>query len=201
MYDTVKGAPRYWNPTTGVFSATTYITVPNSAGVTNLVNCYDQAHGVVTFGNLLGPSVNAIPRFTMPFGYINTTNLVGVGSCNNPFFNTKSQVMYVDYASHAGYNTCMPPTNRVCDVDDKTRTWFFNHMYVICEISGMNYVFDACAGQFDGDLSSTSYLKTAIDHSTAEEKDLSYYTSMILPNLFFRYGRMDEDFPVNFPIQ
>ena len=45
-------------------------------------------------------------------------------------------------------------------------------------------VFDACAGQFDGDFSSTSYLKTAIDHSTAEEKDLSYYTSMILPNFF-----------------
>ena len=95
----------------------------------------------------------------------------------------------------------MPPTNCVCGVDDKTRSSFSNHMYAILDNGGTNYVFDACAGQFDGDLSSTSYLKTAIDHSTAEEKDLSYYTSKILPNLFFRYGRKDENFPVNFPIQ
>lgn len=46
-----------------------------------------------------------------------------------------------------------------------------------------------------------AYLNMTIDHSTAEEKDLSYYTSMNLPNRFFRYGRKDEDFPVNFPIQ
>ena len=201
VYDTEAGAPRYLNPSSGVFSVTAYIAVTNSASVTNLVNCYDQAHGVVTLGNLLGPSVNAIPRFTMPFGYINTTDLVGVGSCNNPFFNTKSRVEYIDFTSYTGYSAGMPPTNRVCAVDDKTRTWFFNHMYVTLDIGGTNYVFDACAGPFVGNLNKNNYLNSAIDYSTAEEKFLSYYTSLTLPNHFFRYRRMDEDIPVNFPIQ
>jgi hypothetical protein len=197
VYDTVEGAPRYWDPTSGVFSATTYITVPNSAGVTNLVNCYDQAHGVVTFGNLLGPSVNAIPRFTMPFGYINTTDLVGVGACNNPFFDTTNKVEYIDRVIANGivsYSYGMPPTNRVCGADDKTRSSFSNHMYAILDNGGTNYVFDACAGPIIGNLNSDAYLNMTIDYSTTEEKLLGFYTTL-------RVTRIDQGFPVSFPIK
>ena len=197
VYDTVKGAPRYWDPTTGVFSATTYITVPNSAGVTNLVNCYDQAHGVVTLGNLLGPSVNAIPRFTMPFGYINTTDLVGVGSCNNPFFNTTNEVNYIDNVTSSGivsYSSCMPPTNRVCGVDDKKRSSFSNHMYAILNNGGTNYVFDACAGPVVGNLDRDAYLNMTIDHSTSDERLLGFYTTLSV-------RRIDQGLPASFPLK
>lgn len=197
VYDTVKGAPRYWDPTTGVFSATTYITVPNSAGVTNLVNCYDQAHGVVTLGNLLGPSVNAIPRFTMPFGYINTTGLVGVGSCNNPIFNTTNEVNYIDNVTSSGivsYSSCMPPTNRVCGVDDKKRSSFSNHMYAILNNGGTNYVFDACAGPVVGNLDRDAYLNMTIDHSTSDERLLGFYTTLSV-------RRIDQGLPASFPLK
>ena len=197
VYDTVKGAPRYRDPTTGVFSATTYITVPNSAGVTNLVNCYAQAHGVVTLGNLLGPSVNAIPRFTMPFGYINTTDLVGVGSCNNPFFNTTNEVNYIDNVTSSGivsYSSCMPPTNRVCGVDDKKRSSFSNHMYAILNNGGTNYVFDACAGPVVGNLDRDAYLNMTIDHSTSDERLLGFYTTLSV-------RRIDQGLPASFPLK
>ena len=197
VYDTVSGSPRFWNPTNGLFSATAYITATNSAGATNLVNCYDQAHGVVTFGNLLGPSVNATPRFTSPFGYINTTDLVGVGSCNNPFFDTTNKVEYIDNVTDNGivsYSYCMPPTNRVCGADDKTRSSFSNHMYATLDNGGTNYVFDACAGPIIGNLNRDAYLNMTIDHSTTEEKLLGFYTTL-------RISRIDQGFPVSFPIK
>ena len=40
-----------------------------------------------------------------------------------------------------------------------------------------------------------AYLNMTIDHSTAEEKDLSYYTSMNLPNRFFGMGERMKIFP------
>ena len=197
VYDTVSGAPRYWNPTNGLFSATVYITAANSAGVTNLVNCYDQAHGVVTLGNLLGLSVNATPRVTMPFGYINTTDLVGVGACNNPFFDTTNEVEYIDNVTANGivsYSYCMPPANRVCGADDKTRSSFSNHMYATLDNEGTNYVFDACAGPIIGNLNRDAYLNMTIDHSTTEEKLLGFYTTL-------RVTRIDQGLPVSFPIK
>lgn len=197
MYDTVRGAPRYWDPTTGVFSATAYISVTNSVSVTNLVNCYDQAHGVVTLGNLLGPTVNAIPRYTMPFGYINTTDLVGVGSCNNPFFNTTNEVNYIDNVTSSGivsYSSCMPPTNRVCGVDDKKRSSFSNHMYAILNNGGTNYVFDACAGPVVGNLDRDAYLNMTIDHSTSDERLLGFYTTLSV-------RRIDQGLPASFPLK
>ena len=197
VYDTVEGAPRYWDPATGVFSATTYITVPNSAGVTNLVNCYDQAHGVVTLGNILGPSVNAIPRFTMPFGYINTTNLVGVGACNNPFYDSTNEWEYVNITGTGSVSIGkgIPLKVPVCNVDDNTRTLFGNHMYATYHAGGYDYVFDACAGPFIGGISKTNYLNNAIDHSTIDEREFSFYGGTII-NL----PKKDEDYPIDFPI-
>ena len=145
VYDTVSGASRYW--ITNSFSATAYISVTKSTSFANFVNCYDQAYGVVTFGNLLGPAVSAVPRFTQPFGYINTTKLVGVGDCNNPFYDSTNEWVYVNITGTGSviFGKGIPPKVPVCNVDDNTRTWFGNHMYATYHVGGYDYVFDACA--------------------------------------------------------
>ena len=161
VYDTVSGSSRYW--ITNSFSATAYINVTNSASATNFVNCYDQAYGVATIGNLLGPTTAVVPWHTEPFGYINTTNLVGVGTCNNPFYNMTIQNIYVKDVSAAGsvfFGNCMPPTDLVCSVNDKTRTWFLRHKYVVLDVGGVDYVFDACAGPFCGESTRIDYLNS-----------------------------------------
>ena len=194
-YDTESGSPRYWDFSR--FSATAYINVTNSASVTNFVNCYDQAYGVVTFGNLLGPAVSAVPRFTQPFGYINTTKLVGVGDCNNPFYDSTNEWEYVNITGtgSVSFGKGIPPKVPVCNVDDNTRTWFGNHMYATYHAGGYDYVFDACAGPFIGGISKTNYLNNAIDHSTIDERELSFYGGTII-NL----PKKDEDKPIDFPI-
>ena len=201
VYDTVSGSSRYW--ITNSFSATAYINVSNSASATNFVNCYDQAYGVATIGNLLGPTTAVVPWHTEPFGYINTTNLVGVGTCNNPFYNMTIQNIYVKDVSAAGsvfFGNCMPPTDLVCSVNDKTRTWFLRHKYVVLDVGGVDYVFDACAGPFCGESTRIDYLNRAIDRSTQEEELLSFYTSLRMPNFLFKNGKRDYSEKASFPI-
>ena len=201
VYDTVSGSSRYW--ITNSFSATAYINVTNSASATNFVNCYDQAYGVATIGNLLGPTTAVVPWHTEPFGYINTTNLVGVGTCNNPFYNMTIQNIYVKDVSAAGsvfFGNCMPPTDLVCSVNDKTRTWFLRHKYVVLDVGGVDYVFDACAGPFCGESTRIDYLNRAIDRSTQEEELLSFYTSLRMPNFLFKNGKRDYSEKASFPI-
>lgn len=201
VYDTVEGASRYWNTTACVFSATAYISVTNGVSVTNLVNCYDQAYGVVTFGNLLGPSVAATPRFTMPFGYINKTMLVGVGDCNNPFYCT-GQSLYVNIVGNSYYPAIGVPQKKIiCGSDDKTRTWFYTHMYVTFDSTGTNYVFDACAGPCVGNITLPDYLKATIDQSTKEERALGYFTQLHMPNNIFPDGAIDEKKNINFTLK
>jgi len=133
----------------------------------------------------------------MPFGYINTTDLVGVGSCNNPFFNTTNEVNYIDNVTPSGivsYSSCMPPTNRVCGVDDKKRSSFSNHMYAILNNGGTNYVFDACAGPVVGNLDRDAYLNMTIDHSTSDERLLGFYTTLSV-------RRIDQGLPASFPLK
>ena len=201
VYDTVEGASRYWIANS--FSATAYINVTNSASGTNFVNCYDQAYGVATIGNLLGPTTAVVLWHTEPFGYINTTNLVGVGTCNNPFYNMTIQNIYVKDVSAAGsvsFDNCMPPTDLVCSVNDKTRTWFLRHKYVVLDVGGVDYVFDACAGPFCGESTRIDYLNRAIDRSTQEEELLSFYTSLRMPNFLFKNGKRDYSEKASFPI-
>lgn len=48
-----------------------------------MVNCFDQA-GIVQLATLLGvPNGKIGCEHKMPFGYLNTINLVGWGECNN----------------------------------------------------------------------------------------------------------------------
>ena len=125
----------------------------------NIVNCYDQAAAVVTLGRLLGIGVNY--RYMQPFGYINTTNVVGVGNCNNPFY----PLLVAPYNIKIVGNDNTSPT----------RTAFGNHAFA--SYGGM--VYDACAGPTTGSQTEAAYVASTIDHSTSAEAAAAGDTSNI----------------------
>lgn len=108
-------------------------------------NCYDQAAAVQTLAGAVGVEIKWI--FMQPFGYIRTTNLLGYGQCNNPFF------LYTRDGRKV--------TPQIIDINDVDRTGFGNHAF--CELNDCYY--DACAGPHLGD-SESEYLKKSIDYKT-----------------------------------
>ena len=112
----------------------------------NVVNCYDQATAVCSFGCLLGIDVQY--NFMDPFGCINTLNLVGVGSCNNPFYGRNNTSAVV--------------------APNSPRSGFGNHAFAVFN----GYVFDACAAPISpvplalvGTQTTAQYIAGAIDVS------------------------------------
>ncbi|KAF5647037.1 solute:Na+ symporter SSS family [Fusarium tjaetaba] len=82
------------------------------SGALTLVNCYDQA-GAVELAASLGVDYDCIAwEFHQTYGYISkTTELVGWGHCNNPFFNKN-------------------PKNKVLEEKDPARQPFSNHAFL-----------------------------------------------------------------------
>ena len=145
-YDTRMGGPAFFSgdPKSGAgfMSLRNYIIKKPGQ---DIVNCYDQAAAVQSLCGALG--VNVEWTYLKPFGYIKTTNLVGVGSCNNPFFNGNGSTPVV--AS-----------------DSPKRTAFGNHAFV--DYNGK--IFDACAGPHTGTETPRKYLEASIDDArTAKE--------------------------------
>jgi hypothetical protein len=144
-YETKRGKSGFGvNGRGGAFNLMDYI-----KKVDNVVNCYDQAAAVQSLCGCLGVKVGWV--FQYPFGYINTTNLVGVGPCNNPFYKG------TDATGH-------PYANKpVVNPGDKNRSAFGNHAFVET-VSG--YIRDACAGPHIEKEILRSYFKAAIDLDT-----------------------------------
>jgi len=163
-YDTVSGAPSYgfWGRGFGVFELTHYL-----KRVFTKVNCYDQAAAATLLSSAIG--IGAKYQFLNPFGYINITNLVGVGPCNNPFFD----------------NLDPNVSNKKIWIfgDPKERTGFGNHAFVKTE--GKNY--DACAGPEVGTRTPAKYIEHSIDidstykpaDSTSKSTRISWLESKI----------------------
>ncbi|MDR0522564.1 MAG: hypothetical protein LBH00_12040 [Planctomycetaceae bacterium] len=153
-YDTVSGASGFgMGMAGGAFKLTDYI---NRTSTT--VNCYDQAAALYTLGRILGINVQYV--YMQPFGYINEVNLVGVGQCNNPFYNNNDPFFTTD-------------PNPIVDSDwtiSEGRSRFGNHAFtVLADSSNTEYVYDACALTIDVVLD--TYLSDTIDTSTdAEQK-------------------------------
>lgn len=82
--------------------------------------------------------------YLRPYGFINTTNLVGVGNCNNPFFGSNG-------------------SSAVVPADDPKRTAFDNHAF--CGLAGK--VLDACACPHIGTETKAQYCTVAIDTTPA----------------------------------
>lgn len=136
-YDTFHGAPAYGcSGTGGAFQLSAYLTAAKP-----VVNCYDQAGAVQTLSGSLGVATDWL--YLRPYGFIHTTQLVGVGDCNNPFFS----------------NNASSPT---LGVNDRRRTAFANHAFA----SLGSAVLDACAGPHTATEDRNQYIDAAIDAAT-----------------------------------
>ena len=169
-YDTVASASHYLR-TDGTFELTRYM-----ASEDNLVNCYDQAYGVATLAGLVGMRVRVVEA--MPFGYINTTNLVGVGMCNNPAYEMTEKLEYwKDEMDDQGHLFAKTETNTVlraaiCSEDETQRSFFLAHVFVGM---GDGQIFDACVGPALGTTHINDYMRSLIDYSTENERRVSRY--------------------------
>ena len=108
----------------------------------NTLNCYDSAGAVQTLCGALG--VETLWVYQQPFGYINETNLVGVGNCNNPFF------------TGAGNTPIVSNT-------DPNRTGFGNHAFIAVGTKADHVIRDACAGPHIQNENLREYLSKSID--------------------------------------
>ncbi len=131
------------------------------------VNCHDQAYAVVVFSGALGLEVDGL--FMKPFGYLNLTQLVGRGSCNNPFpaRKLKSEISRLSSTKEGKRQMKFKPPELehfliVAD-DDPGRSAFGNHSY--CEYKSK--IFDACAGPAVGHDDRIKYVKINIDSATS----------------------------------
>ncbi len=104
-------------------------------------NCYDQAAAIQALCGAVGVS-SVLWVYMNPFGFINQTNLLGYGTCNNPFFE-------------------MNGSKPVVDRNDPSRTPFGNHAFC----SGQSKYFDACGGPHLGD-SQKFFITSSIDNKT-----------------------------------
>jgi hypothetical protein len=140
-YDIERGAPSFGGAS-GAFKLKKYMS-PSSGNV----NCYDQTYAVIVFCGAIGISVDAL--YMNPFGFLNTTNLVGWGRCNNPFPKKSPKSKYL-----------------VVNDNDKDRSPFGNHMFCECK----KQIYDACAGPVVGEHDRKSYVKANIDDKTELNK-------------------------------
>ncbi|RAJ77343.1 hypothetical protein CLV59_107110 [Chitinophaga dinghuensis] len=142
-YDTVYGAAKYGpGPDGGFFELKNYYNNTNGA----LCNCYDQAGLVQVQLGAMG--ISSYWVYMTPFGFINQTNLIGVGQCNNPFFSNP---------------VCAP--EKIVDINNPKRSAFGNHAFVAKSISN-NSIIDACQGPFIGDKTLATYVSEGIDSKT-----------------------------------
>jgi len=134
-YDTEHGKSFYGvGHTGGSFNLFRYLLRKRSA-----CNCYDQAAAVQALAGALG--VQSMWLFLEPFGFIRPADLVGVGLCNNPFFDKHESSKLVDRYS-------------------EKRTAFGNHAFAVTY--GAKTV-DACAKPHLATESVPEYLSDSID--------------------------------------
>jgi hypothetical protein len=107
-YDTWRGGAYFaGGQRGGPYSLWNYLHRAGRFG--NIANCYDQAGAVQCFSGSLGIWPTWI--FLDPYGWIQQTNLVGVGACNNPFFSGNG-------------------TTPIMDPESMQRTGFGNHAFI-----------------------------------------------------------------------
>lgn len=136
-YDTRRGAPAYFDAGGFTVRIGDYLRRSHPRA-----NCYDQASAVQAFCGAVGITQSWL--FLNPFGYINPANLLGVGMCNNPFFDGNgSQPVVADLSPQ--------------------RTAFGNHAFV----GHSSKILDACAGPHTGNEDAAAYVKASIDDNPA----------------------------------
>lgn len=145
-YDIVNCTSRYVdNPYGGVFKLRAFL-----EQVYPVCICNDQAGLVQTLLGALG--INVSYAYMKPFGFLNKTNLIGRGKCNNTYF--------------LGDN----PAPEIVDINDERRYGFGIHVFCLWEKEENEkkewVVLDSCAGPSVGILNKKRYVKESIDTKT-----------------------------------
>jgi hypothetical protein len=139
IYDTMRGAPGFVvnrrGPVPRINLTNFIVGLGTNAGGPKVVDCYDLAGGLECYINLIGADSNY--HFLVPFGYLALKDLIGIGVCNNPFFNSPF----------------LPGPQIVADTDNRGTRIFANHAYVI----DGGKVFDANVGPALGLEDETNY--------------------------------------------
>jgi len=119
-----------------------------------VVNCYDQA-GIFQIGIGLSPHAKSTWKFLSPFGYITQTNLIGVGPCNNPFYESNGSTALIDN-------------------NDTERTAFGNHCFVSVA-STEDHIADACAGPHVVSETVQGYIDAAVQQAGTGPNQTTLY--------------------------
>ena len=166
-YDTMFAQPGYCGRQVAQFELTNYLQRER----TN-VNCFDQAYGVVSIGNLLGASSRMV--VVERFGFLDTVELIGVGLCNNPVYlgYEKDKRKTITGAGIEDIVIHIPRTPLV-DGDSLARSKFDRHAFAVCN----DVVYDACVGPSLGTHSISNYIDSAVDHSTIDEAANGFFSS------------------------
>lgn len=106
------------------------------------VNCYDQAGIVQLTLSLQVGNPRDTWAYMNPCGFINKTQLIGVGQSNNPFHRWEL-------------------ARRCVDAYDPRRTSFGNHAFIISD----DLVIDSTYGPHTGTETTQAYVSSAIDNS------------------------------------
>ena len=141
----------------------------------DFVNCYDQAYAMIVFAGALGLNVGGL--FLEPFGFLKQTQLVGRGTCNNPFPTTKYETEVRNYNDQRlvmgilGKKVDAKPPKLedflLVDAKDPDRVGFGNHMFCEYRAAGSN-IYDACAGPALGTHDRAGYMANSVDTNTPE---------------------------------
>lgn len=135
-YDNKRGAPHYGvNGGGGTFLLGNYLKRSSQKA-----NCYDQAAALQALCGAVGVELKWI--FMAPFGYINKTDLLGWGQCNNPFWKSSN------YTS-----------KKIVPWNDPKRSGFGNHAF--CDLGGK--MLDSCAEPHTGNETKAQYVTASID--------------------------------------
>ena len=167
QYEIKEGAPNFGGYS-GFFRLEKYMQPKKET-----VNCYDQTYAVIVFSGTLGIAVAGL--YIEPYGFLQLTELVGRGNCNNPFPDTKYRAeklkrMLVPANEQAQSAPINMEDFLVVDRKDKFRMPFGNHMF--CAHAGN--VYDACAGPAVGKHDPQGYLLNAVDTVIPEGRERAY---------------------------
>lgn len=165
-YDTVRGGAHFLQ------GGSVYELIRYCGPAGGVANCYDQAGAVYLLSRAFGADARMLylgySELTPSdnFGFINTTALVGVMACNNPFYQSGSSTTFtLPDGSKMVVGTFprpLAPTDWNHDTPKRgMRTSFGNHAF--CSFN--DKIYDACAGPVTGS-SRRDYVQSSIDRST-----------------------------------
>ena len=106
----------------------------------SIVNCYDMATSAQVILSLgIGRSAAPAMKYMEPYRYITPTRLIGRHGPDRASNGT-------DLCNNPCYGSGVNPPEMLCTINEHTRSYFGNHMFLTLVLNGEEREFDACVG-------------------------------------------------------